>query len=45
MILRVIKHAPACALIVASGLAAGVYVFGVFVVGAAIVFVDRVVSP
>jgi hypothetical protein len=24
---------------------AGVYVFGVFVVGAAIVFVDRVVSP
>lgn len=43
MICRALKHAPTCALIVASGLAAGVYVFGVFVVGAVIVFVDRAV--
>jgi hypothetical protein len=43
VICRAIKHAPTCALIVASGLAAGVYVFGVFCVGAAVVFVDRVV--
>jgi len=45
MILRVIKHAPTCALIVASGVLAGAYVAGVFAIGAAIVFVDRVVSP
>lgn len=44
MIFRAIKHAPTCALFVAYGALAGVYVFGVFVVGAAIVFVDRVVS-
>ena len=43
MICRAFKHAPTCALIVATGALAGAYVFGVFCVGAAVVFVDRVV--
>ena len=45
MIRRAIACAPTCALIVVSGLLTGVYVAGVFVVGAAVVFVDRMVSP
>ena len=45
MIRRAIKHAPTCALLVVSGLLTGAYVAGVFCVGAAVVFVDRVVSP
>ena len=45
MIRRARARAPPCALIVASRLLAGAHVPGAYVVGAAVVFVDRMGAP